>query len=136
MPAVLPPAVLFLVVCFPLVLPVLRINVPLGTINGALEQQRAWQNEDWANKTSPQAQVRNMKAAGLNAGVIYGNGGAPSSDAGSVPQANPFEAQPVNYLSGIGEASQKFMGAALGFTDVQKNTIENAVAAATAAAVS
>ena len=41
----------------------------------ALNQQRSWQNEDWTYKMSPQAQIRNMQAAGLNPGVIYGNGG-------------------------------------------------------------
>lgn len=98
----------------------------------ALEQQRAWQQEDWAYKNSPQAQVRNMESAGLNAGVIYGQGGAPSSDSGSIPQANPYEAKPVNYAQGIGDAAQKFMSATLDYSDLQKKTIDNAVAAATA----
>lgn len=98
----------------------------------ALEQQRAWQQEDWAYKNSPQAQVRNMQAAGLNAGVIYGNGGAPSSDSGAIPQANPYEAKPVNYAEGIGSAAEKFMSATLDYSDLQKKTIDNAVAAATA----
>lgn len=98
----------------------------------ALNQQRSWQNEDWTYKTSPQAQIRNMQAAGLNPGVIYGNGGAPQSDAGTVPTANPYEARPVNYLSGIGEATQKFMNASLDYSDLQKKSIENAVAAGVA----
>ena len=63
----------------------------------ALNQQRSWQNEDWTYKTSPQAQIRNMQAAGLNPGVIYGNGGAPQSDAGSVPTANPYDLQNSEY---------------------------------------
>lgn len=98
----------------------------------ALNQQRSWQNEDWMYKTSPQAQIRNMQAAGLNPGVIYGNGGAPQSDAGSVPTANPYEARPVNYFSGIGEATQKFMDASLNYANLQGKTIDNAVAASTA----
>lgn len=98
----------------------------------ALEQQRLWQQQDWATKSSPQAQVRNLQASGLNAGVMYGNGGAPSSDAGSIPQANPYEAQPVNYAQGIGEAAQKFMSASLDYSDLQKKTIDNAISAATA----
>ena len=95
----------------------------------ALNQQRSWQNEDWTYKMSPQAQIRNMQAAGLNPGVIYGNGGAPQSDAGSVPTANPYEARPVNYFSGIGEATQKFMDASLNYANLQGKTIDNAVAA-------
>ena len=98
----------------------------------ALNQQRSWQNEDWTYKTSPQAQIRNMQAAGLNPGVIYGNGGAPQSDAGSVPTANPYEARPVNYFSGIGEATQKFMDASLNYANLQGKTIDNAVAASIA----
>lgn len=98
----------------------------------ALQQQRDWQNEDWKYKTSPQAQVRNMQAAGLNPGVIFGNGGAPSSDSGSVPQANPFQADSANVFQGLGEATQKFIGAAVNYSDLQKKTIDNAVAAATA----
>lgn len=98
----------------------------------ALEQQRVWQQEDWAYKNSPQAQVRNMESAGLNPGVIYGQGGAPSSDSGAIPQANPYEAKPVNYAQGVGDAAQKFMSATLDYSDLQKKTIDNAIAAATA----
>lgn len=98
----------------------------------ALNQQRIWQQNDWRDKNSPQAQVRNMLAAGLNPSVVYGSGGAPSSDSGTIPQANPYEAQPVNYAQGIGDAAQKFMSATLDYSDLQKKTIDNAVSAATA----
>lgn len=98
----------------------------------ALEQQRLWQQNDWRDKNSPQAQVRNMLAAGLNPSVVYGSGGAPSSDSGAIPQANPYEAQPVNYAQGMSDAVQKFMSATLDYSDLQKKTIDNAIAAATA----
>ncbi len=98
----------------------------------ALEQQRLWQQNDWRDKNSPQAQVRNLLAAGLNPSVVYGSGGAPSSDSGAIPQANPYEAQPVNYAQGMSDAAQKFMSATLDYSDLQKKTIDNAVAAATA----